>query len=166
MAEKAQFRSLAARIKQQAENLSQTYREHANEVTEDYVEAIADQVAETGEALVVDLAQRLGVTHVTVSHTVPRLQKAGLATSQPYRAIFRTDTGTRLAARCKDHHKTVVVFLCSGHRPECGGAGRGRNRTRRQSRHISRFRCGFAKGIQGIFLPWKTRAFRKNNENK
>ena len=48
--------------KQQAENLWQTRREHANELAEDYVEAIADLVAETGEARVVDLARRLGVT--------------------------------------------------------------------------------------------------------
>ncbi|MGH9724440.1 MAG: manganese-binding transcriptional regulator MntR, partial [Candidatus Acidiferrales bacterium] len=63
--------------KRQAENLSQTRREHANEIAEDYVEAIADLVAETGEARVVDLARRLGVTHVTVIRTIARLQKTG-----------------------------------------------------------------------------------------
>src|SRR5579859_1206589 len=79
--------------KQQAENLAQPRREHANEIAEDYVEAIADLVAETGEARVVDLARRLGVTHVTVNRTIVRLQKAGFVTSQPYRAIFLTDRG-------------------------------------------------------------------------
>src|SRR6266851_9279593 len=87
--------------KRQAEYLSQTRREHANEIAEDYVEAIADLVAETGEARIVDLAKRLGVTHVTVNHTIVRLQKAGLVTSQPYRAIFLTDRGRNLAATCK-----------------------------------------------------------------
>lgn len=101
------------RGKQQAENLSQTRREHAHEIAEDYVEAIADLVAEMGEARVVDLAKRLGVTHVTVNRTIARLQKAGYVTSQPYRAIFLTQTGRDLAAACKSKHKTVVAFLRS-----------------------------------------------------
>jgi len=97
----------------QAEYLSQTRREHANEIAEDYVEAIADLVAETGEARVVDLAKRLGVTHVTVNRTVARLQRAGFVTSQPYRAIFLTDTGRDLAGTCKARHGIVVAFLQS-----------------------------------------------------
>ncbi len=97
----------------QAENLSQTRREHAHEIAEDYVEAIADLVAETGEARVVDLARRIGVTHVTVIRTIARLQKAGLVTAQPYRAIFLTDAGRKLAEESKKRHQTVVAFLRS-----------------------------------------------------
>ena len=104
--------------KRQAENLSQTRREHANEIAEDYVEAIADLMAETGEARVVDLANRLGVTHVTVNRTIVRLQKAGFVTSRPYRAIFLTDSGRRLAAACKARHGVVVAFLRSLGIPE------------------------------------------------
>jgi DtxR family manganese transport transcriptional regulator len=100
-------------IKRQAENLSQTRREHANEIAEDYVEAIGDLVAETGEARVVDLARRLGVTHVTVNRTIARLQRAGFVTSQPYRAIFLTEQGRGLAAASKSRHETVVAFLRS-----------------------------------------------------
>lgn len=99
--------------KRQAEYLSQTRREHAHEIAEDYVEAIADLTAQTGEARVVDLAKRLGVTHVTVNRTIVRLQKAGFVTSQPYRAIFLTDQGRDLAATCKDRHETIVAFLHS-----------------------------------------------------
>ena len=97
----------------QAEYLSQTRREHANEIAEDYVEAIADLVTETGEARVVDLAKRLGVTHVTVNRTIARLQRTGYVTSQPYRAIFLTETGRGLAASCKERHEIVVAFLQS-----------------------------------------------------
>src|SRR5438132_10038808 len=104
--------------KRQAENLSQTRREHTNEIAEDYVEAIADLVAETGEARVVDLAKRLGVTHVTVNRTIARLQKGGFVTSLPYRAIFLTDQGRHLAATCKSRHETVVAFLRSLGIPE------------------------------------------------
>src|SRR4051812_30373126 len=106
------------RPRYQAENLWQTRREHANEIAEDYVEAIADLVSETGEARVVDLAKRLGVTHVTVNRTVSRLQEGGLVTSQPYRAIFLTDRGRNLAATCKSRHETVVAFLRSLGIPE------------------------------------------------
>ena len=97
----------------QADYLSQTRREHANEIAEDYVEAIADLVAETGEARVVDLAKRLGVTHVTVNRTIARLQRSGYVTSQPYRAIFLTQAGRDLASTCKQRHGTVVAFLLS-----------------------------------------------------
>ena len=61
----------------------------------------------------VDLANRLGVTHVTVNRTISRLRKAGFVTSQPYRAIFLTEQGRNLAASSKRRHETVVAFLCS-----------------------------------------------------
>lgn len=102
----------------QAENLSQTRRDHANEIAEDYVEAIADLVAEAGEARIVDLAARLGVTHVTVIRTIARLQKAGFVTARPYRSIFLTDQGRGLAAACKTRHETVLAFLRSLGVPE------------------------------------------------
>ncbi|MSU35686.1 MAG: manganese-binding transcriptional regulator MntR [Pedosphaera sp.] len=97
----------------QAASLKQTRQEHANELAEDYVEAIADLGASQREARVVDLARRLGVTHVTVNRTVARLQQAGFVTSQPYRAIFLTEQGQKLAAQCKQRHEIVVAFLRS-----------------------------------------------------
>ena len=53
---------------------------------------IAELIGSTGEARVIDLAHRLGVTHVTVSRTIRRLQREGLVTSLPYRSIFLTDS--------------------------------------------------------------------------
>lgn len=101
-----------------AEKFQRLRRDHAVEIAQDYVEAIADLVSETGEARVVDLAKRLGVTHVTVNRTVTRLQKAGFVHSQPYRAIFLTDKGKNLAEICKNRHETVVAFLRSLGVPE------------------------------------------------
>ncbi len=97
----------------QAESLQQTRREHAAETAEDYVEAIADLTAVQGEARVVDLARRLGVTHVTVNRTLARLQREGYVTVQPYRAIFLTPTGHKLATECHRRHGIVVAFLRS-----------------------------------------------------
>jgi DtxR family manganese transport transcriptional regulator len=97
----------------QAESLRQTRREHATETAEDYVEAIADLSASLGEARVVDLARRLGVTHVTVNRTLARLQREGFVSVQPYRAIFLTPAGRTLAAECQHRHAVVVAFLRS-----------------------------------------------------
>lgn len=102
----------------QAESLRQTRREHATETAEDYVEAIADLSASQGKARVVDLARRLGVTHVTVNRTLARLQREGYVTVQPYRAIFLTAAGRKLAAESQRRHSVVVAFLRSLGIPE------------------------------------------------
>ena len=98
---------------QQAENLRRSRHDRALETAQDYVEAIADLTAVQGEARVVDLARRLGVTHVTVNRTLARLQRAGYVNTRPYRAIFLTESGGRLADECKQRHQTVVSFLRS-----------------------------------------------------
>jgi DtxR family manganese transport transcriptional regulator len=97
---------------QQVENFRRSRRDRAAEIAQDYVEAIADLSAALGEARVVDLARRLGVTHVTVNRTLARLQQAGYVNTRPYRAIFLTGAGGKLAAECKRRHETVVAFLC------------------------------------------------------
>jgi|SRR5665213_53343 len=97
----------------QAENFRRSRRDRALETAQDYVEAIADLSAVMGEARVVDLARRLGVTHVTVNRTLARLQKAGYVHTRPYRAIFLTGNGSRLADECKRRHETVAAFLQS-----------------------------------------------------
>ncbi|HLZ54068.1 MAG TPA: manganese-binding transcriptional regulator MntR [Verrucomicrobiae bacterium] len=98
---------------QQAEGFRRSRRDRAMEVVQDYVEAIADLSAALGEARVVDLARRLGVTHVTVNRTLARLRQAGYVNTRPYRSIFLTEAGHRLAAECKRRHETVVAFLRS-----------------------------------------------------
>lgn len=95
----------------QAENFRRLRRDHALEMAQDYVEAIADLDAAAGEARVVDLARRLGVTHVTVNRTLIRLQRAGYVNTRPYRAIFLTEAGRKLAAESKQRHETVLAFL-------------------------------------------------------
>ncbi len=90
-----------------------TREEHSQETAQDYVELIAELIAEHGEARVIDLARRLGVTHVTVSRTIQRLKKAGLVTAEPYRSIFLTDAGRQLAKESRERHEIVVNFLLS-----------------------------------------------------
>jgi DtxR family manganese transport transcriptional regulator len=81
------------------------------ETAQDYVEAIADLDATRGEARAVDLARRLGVSHVTVIRTVARLQRDGFVSTQPYRAIFLTEKGSRLAETSRHRHQVVLEFL-------------------------------------------------------
>ena len=103
---------------QQAEQFRRSRRDRAAETAQDYVEAIADLSASLGAARVVDLARRLGVTHVTVNRTLGRLRQAGYVNTRPYRAIFLTDAGRKLAAECKRRHETVAAFLQSLGIPE------------------------------------------------
>ncbi len=103
---------------QPAEAFRRSRRDRAVETAQDYVEAIADLGTTVGEARVVDLARRLGVTHVTVNRTLVRLKKIGYVNTKPYRAIFLTDAGHRLAAECKRRHETVTAFLRSLGVPE------------------------------------------------
>lgn len=95
----------------QATALRKTRHEHAMETAQDYVEAIADLDATRGEARAVDLARRLGVSHVTVIRTVARLQRDGFVSTQPYRAIFLTEKGSRLAEASRHRHQVVLEFL-------------------------------------------------------
>ena len=86
---------------------------HLTELAEDYVELIADLIEQTGEARVVDLAVRLGVTNATVSNTIQRLRRDGLVTSKPYRSIFLTEKGQDVAAASRVRHGLVREFLVS-----------------------------------------------------
>jgi DtxR family manganese transport transcriptional regulator len=90
--------------------LRRSRRDRAVETAQDYVEAIADLSAALGEARVVDLARRLGVTHVTVNRTLARLQRAGFVNTKPYRAIFLTDAGHKLAANASGATKRSSLF--------------------------------------------------------
>jgi DtxR family manganese transport transcriptional regulator len=88
-----------------------TRSDHARELAEDYVELIDDLIREAGEARAVDIARRLGVSTVTVTNTVGRLKRNGLVTSEPYRAVFLTKEGKRLADAARKRHKLVLDFL-------------------------------------------------------
>lgn len=86
-------------------------RQHADELAQDYVELIAGLIATRGEARLTDVARTIGVTHVTASRTLQRLQRRGLVSTQPYRSIFLTAAGRTLARESRDRHDLVVEFL-------------------------------------------------------
>jgi len=94
-----------------AESFKRVRAAHQTELAEDYVELIDDLIIETGEARVVDLATRLGVSSATVNSTIQRLQRDGFVTAKPYRAIFLTERGQEMATAARDRHRIVVDLL-------------------------------------------------------
>lgn len=98
-------------VKRQARSFESVRRAHQREVTEDYVELIADLLDAVGEARVVDLAARLGVTAATVNSTLQRLVREGLVKKQRYRSIFLTEAGRALAEQARERHRVVRDFL-------------------------------------------------------
>ncbi len=97
----------------QARWFARVRKAHQTETAEDYVELIADLIEARGEARVVDLAQRFGISHATVNKVIVRLKKEGLVNAEPYRSLFLTEKGRQLAHTCKQRHMIVFEFLKS-----------------------------------------------------
>lgn len=80
-------------------------------MAEDYVEAIAEAIAENGICRAVDLVRHFDVTHATVNNTISRLQRDGLVMTEPYQPITLTPQGKRMATKARNRHKVVQSFL-------------------------------------------------------
>ena len=80
---------------------------HKNENTEDYLELIAELLNSKGEARIVDIATQLGIAQATANKTIQRLQNQGFIKREPYRSIFLTVKGQKIASRSKKRHNTL-----------------------------------------------------------
>lgn len=98
-------------VAEQAERFTRVRESHKYEAIEDYVELIDDLISVNGEARLVDVANRMGITQPTASKTLARLQRDGYITSEPYRSIFLTDKGKQLAEESRIKHEIVYEFL-------------------------------------------------------
>ena len=90
---------------------SRTRSAHRQERSQDYAETIADLIHTSGEARAIDIARRMGVSHVTVAKIIARMQREGLVTTQPYRSIFLTPNGRKVAEQARRRHDLVLEFL-------------------------------------------------------
>ena len=90
---------------------TRTRDDHATEIAEDYLEAIADLIEAKGRCRGVDLAREFGVSHVTVNRTIGRLQRDGFVHTEPYGPVELTAEGKAVADRSKRRHKVVLDFL-------------------------------------------------------
>ena len=88
-----------------------TRDDHAQETAEDYVEAIQDIFRASEKCRVVDLARHFGVSHVTVTKILKRLEREGLVKTEPYGPITLTPRGNRLANKARRCHQIVYQFL-------------------------------------------------------
>tara|TARA_Y100000996_G_scaffold361310_1_gene304148 strand:- start:205 stop:597 length:393 start_codon:yes stop_codon:yes gene_type:complete len=84
---------------------------HKTENTEDYLELISDLLNKKGEARIVDIANVLDVAQATANKTVKRLHAQGYVKKEPYRSIFLTLKGQKIASESKKRHNTVYTFL-------------------------------------------------------
>ncbi|KPB00060.1 manganese-binding transcriptional regulator MntR [Ahrensia marina] len=95
----------------QVHGFRQTRHNRRLELVEDYVELIADLIEKYGEARQVDIAKELGVAQPTVSKTLKRLVAEKMIIQRPYRGVFLTDKGSKLAKYCRQRHALVETFL-------------------------------------------------------
>ena len=84
---------------------------HKNENTEDYLELIAELLNKYGEARIVDIANELNIAQATANKTIKRLNSQGYIKKEPYRSLFLTLKGQKIASQSKKRHNIVYQFL-------------------------------------------------------
>ncbi|MFN8392648.1 MAG: manganese-binding transcriptional regulator MntR [Bdellovibrionota bacterium] len=85
--------------------------QHSREAAEDYTELIAELIETKQEARTCEIAERLGISHVTAIRTLRRLQRDGYVSVQSHRPIELTQKGKRMATYCRQRHRLLVDFL-------------------------------------------------------
>lgn len=85
--------------------------DHRTEITEDYLEAIAELQEQNGQCRGADLARHFSVSHATVTQTLARLKDAGLVDSEPYGPVGLTRKGRNVAKKSRERHEVVLSFL-------------------------------------------------------
>lgn len=98
-------------VEEHVEGFRQVREAHRRELIDDYVELISDLINEVGEARQVDMAARLGVSQPTVAKMLKRLASFGLIEQIPWRGIFLTPEGEKLAQESRERHQIVENFL-------------------------------------------------------
>jgi DtxR family manganese transport transcriptional regulator len=96
-----------------AESFRHARQARSTILLEDYIELIADLIQDRNEARQIDIAARLGVAQPTVARMLVRLADEGLVTRRPYRGVFLTEKGKRLARASRERHRIVQAFLLS-----------------------------------------------------
>ncbi|HFK5796065.1 TPA: manganese-binding transcriptional regulator MntR [Enterobacter asburiae] len=98
-------------VEEHVEGFRQVREAHRRELIDDYVELISDLIREVGEARQVDMAARLGVSQPTVAKMLKRLASVGLIEMIPWRGVFLTPEGEKLAQESRERHQLVESFL-------------------------------------------------------
>ena len=104
---------MSAHSSKASRRFRRTRHDHASETAEDYVEAVAETIRSRGICRGADLARLFGVSHVTVTKTINRLQAEELVDTEPYGPLRLTAKGERLSAATRRRHEIVFSFLRS-----------------------------------------------------
>lgn len=104
-------KTLLVNVEEHVEGFRQVREAHRRELIDDYVELISDLIQELGEARQVDMAARLGVSQPTVAKMLKRLASVGLIEMIPWRGVFLTPEGEKLAQESRERHQVVENFL-------------------------------------------------------
>lgn len=99
------------RSKQPANPFKETRRQHSVEAAEDYVELVYGLIEEKGEARTCDIAEHLGVSHVTALRTIRRLQTEGYLETSQRKPVTLTTKGRKLASFSKKRHEVLLMFF-------------------------------------------------------
>ena len=85
--------------------------ESFNESAEMYLKTVSELAAPDALAPISALADRLGVSAVSATEMVHRLQEHGLVAHQPYRGVGLTDSGRQLAGEVVRRQRLWECFL-------------------------------------------------------
>jgi DtxR family manganese transport transcriptional regulator len=85
--------------------------QHESEAAQDYCEVIAELLDSGVEARVGRIAERFGLSHVTVSRVVRRLAREGYIVAHARAPLGLTPRGRALATEARARHEVVVAFL-------------------------------------------------------
>ena len=84
---------------------------HDMENAEDYLEIVSDLIQKNGEARIVDIANKLQIAQSTANKTIKRLVNSGYLYKEPYRSVFLTIKGQKLALNSKKRHPNSLKFF-------------------------------------------------------
>jgi DtxR family transcriptional regulator, Mn-dependent transcriptional regulator len=87
-------------------------QETRTSAVEDYAKAIYALERRGRESVSTNaLAERLGVTPASASGMIKRLCELGLVEHRPYRGVWLTDDGRRVALEVMRHHRLLELYL-------------------------------------------------------
>ena len=90
-----------------------TRKHHHTEAAEDYTELVSELIDKHGEARTCQIAEHLGISHVTALRTIRRLQGEGYLETSPHRPVMLTAKGRKIAEFSKERHRLLVEFFVS-----------------------------------------------------
>jgi len=82
----------------------------ASPSVEDYIKAVYQMQADTGEAPTQDLAARLHVSPPAVSKMLKHLAELRLVIHSPYQGVCLTEAGTKMALEIIRHHRLLELY--------------------------------------------------------